>query len=204
MPKKQAHKCPGVCETRYKEMFENFRDSFVMIDLEGNTTNVNKAFVKIVGYPKKEIIGLNFLKIALKKWHQWEMNEIVEKRLKKNGYSGIYEKGYVKKNGTILSSFTVFDKNKNPLYMWDSARDISKRKETEKQLSEKQELLRKVKKIAKISGWKMDLATGKATWTKGTYDIVEIKPGQPIPGLHEHVSFYLPEYQGLGIPKAEQ
>lgn len=203
MPKKSQSKqtCPEVCDTRYKEMFENSRDGFVMIDLDRKITNVNKAFCKIVGYPKKELIGLDFLKITPKKWHEWETKEIVEKRLKKTGYTGVYEKEYIKKDGSIvpveLSSFTVFDKNKNPLYMWGSVRDISKRKAAETELSEKQDLLRQVEQIAKIGGWEMDIQTGQATWTRGTYDIVEIEPGQPVPGLNEHVSFYLPEYQGM-------
>ncbi|HOO91637.1 MAG TPA: ATP-binding protein, partial [Syntrophales bacterium] len=58
-------------------------------------------------------------------------------------------------------------------------------------------LLNKVGTIAKIGGWEMDMATGKATWTKGTYDIVEIDYDNPIPGLHEHVGFYLPEYREM-------
>lgn len=72
---------------------------------------------------------------------------------------------------------------------------ITERKNAERAFHEVHDLLNEVGRIAKIGGWRMDLATGKATWTLGTYDIVEIAPGEPIPGVSEHVGYYLPEYR---------
>ena len=48
-------------------------------------------------------------------------------------------------------------------------------------------------KIARIGGWEHDLRTGAARWTRGTYDIIEIEPSEPIPGPREHLDFYPPE-----------
>ncbi|MFZ2644432.1 MAG: PAS domain S-box protein [Verrucomicrobiia bacterium] len=76
-------------------------------------------------------------------------------------------------------------------------RDITERKRVEKALRETQDLLNDVGRIARIGGWKMDLSTRKATWTLATYDIVEIAPGQPIPGPDDHEDYYLPEYRPL-------
>jgi len=45
----------------------------------------------------------------------------------------------------------------------------------------------------------MDLINRKATWTQGTYDIVEITSGTPIPGPDEHMDYYLPEYRPLVV-----
>jgi hypothetical protein len=56
-------------------------------------------------------------------------------------------------------------------------------------------MLNEMGRIAEVGGWEMDLITRRARWTKGTYDIVEIGYGDPIPGPDEHVSFYLPEYR---------
>ncbi len=58
-------------------------------------------------------------------------------------------------------------------------------------------LLNEVCSIARIGGWEMDLITRTATWTQGTYDVVEIEPGQPIPGPDEHIDYYLPEYRPM-------
>jgi PAS domain S-box-containing protein len=74
---------------------------------------------------------------------------------------------------------------------------IVKLEEVKEECQKTQDFLNEVESIAKIGGWKMDLITRKATWTQGTYDIVEIAPGEPIPGPDEHVSYYLPEYRLL-------
>lgn len=76
--------------------------------------------------------------------------------------------------------------------------DVTERKKIEDALKERERLLNNVGTIAKIGGWEMDLKEGgRASWTKGTYDIVEINPGEPIPGANEHASWYLPEYRGM-------
>ena len=75
--------------------------------------------------------------------------------------------------------------------------DIAERERVEETLRESEALLNEVGQIAKIGGWEMDLITREASWTRGTYDIVEIEPGEPIPGPDEHVSYYLPEYRSL-------
>ena len=75
--------------------------------------------------------------------------------------------------------------------------DITERKKIELDLNEREGLLNEVGKIAKIGGWEMDLLTRKARWTQGTYDIVEIEKGEPIPGPDEHIDYYLPEYRPL-------
>ena len=77
------------------------------------------------------------------------------------------------------------------------ARDVTERKQAEEELRESEALLNEVGVIAKLGGWEMDITTGKATWSKGTYDIVEIEYNKPVPGLHEHVGYYLPEYREM-------
>jgi two-component system cell cycle sensor histidine kinase/response regulator CckA len=67
------------------------------------------------------------------------------------------------------------------------------RMKAEQAILETQELLNTVGDIAKIGGWEMELPSGKAKWTKGTYDIVEIDYNDPIPGFNEHVEYYLPD-----------
>ncbi len=75
--------------------------------------------------------------------------------------------------------------------------DITDRKKTEMALKDSERLLNEVGRIAKIGGWEMDLISRTATWTKGTYDIVEIEYDQPVPGPDEHMEYYLPEYRSL-------
>ncbi|MDD5255572.1 MAG: PAS domain S-box protein [Candidatus Omnitrophica bacterium] len=99
-------------------------------------------------------------------------------------------------NYRIVSS-PVKDQAGKVIMAIEMVEDITARKRAEQALKERELLLSKVGDIAKIGGWEMDIVTGKATWTKGTYDIVEIEYDKPVPGLHEHAGYYLPEYRGM-------
>ena len=46
-------------EEKYRSILENIRDGYYEVDLKGNFTFFNNALVKIWGYPKEEIKGLN-------------------------------------------------------------------------------------------------------------------------------------------------
>jgi PAS domain S-box-containing protein len=55
-----------------------------------------------------------------------------------------------------------------------SFRDITKRKQVENKLHDSEALLTEVGRIAKIGGWELDVASGKATWTPETSRIHEL------------------------------
>ena len=65
----------------------------------------------------------------------------------------------------------------------------------QEQLRESEARLNEMSRIARVGGWEHDLITRKAIWTRGTYEIVEIEPGDPIPGPDEHLDYYLPEHR---------
>ena len=45
---------------KYKSVFDNAQDLIIVIDAKGKITEVNKAFERISGYKKEEVIGKNF------------------------------------------------------------------------------------------------------------------------------------------------
>ena len=136
----------------YKEVFHKSRDGFVKVDTSGKILDANDAFCEMLGYSLEELRDMeNFYNITPKRWHKREQ-EIWTKMLKR-GYSGIYEKEYVKKNGTIfpveLQSYTVFDEGDKPRYLWGIARNIAERREAEEFLIENEERYRTLFETAK-------------------------------------------------------
>jgi len=87
-------------------------------------------------------------------------------------------------HGNIIAGIVVFP-------------EITARIKLENKLRENQRLLNEVEKLARIGGWEIDVITRKSTWTKGTYDIVEIPYSDHIPDMHEHVDYYLAEYREM-------
>ncbi|MBD3214299.1 MAG: PAS domain S-box protein [Candidatus Lokiarchaeota archaeon] len=132
-------------EVRYEELYESMMDAYVYVDMEGNIIEYNQQYLDMLGYSKNEVANLKYSDITPKKWHEFE-NEIVNKQILINGYSEVYEKEYIKKDGTIfpveLRTFLLKDKKDRAKGMWAIVRDISQRKENEIKLMNTQHILR--------------------------------------------------------------
>ncbi len=126
-------------EQKYKDLFTGSRDGIVVVDTQGHFLNANAAYCEMVGYSVEELKQLkDFSKITPPKWRLWEDQEILKYRLLNDGYSGIYEKEYIRKDNNIITveiqAFTVFLPSGVPKYMWGIVRNITERKQAEKDL----------------------------------------------------------------------
>jgi len=126
-------------EQKYRDLFSGSRDGIVVVDPHGRFVDANAAYCDMVGYSLAELKTLaNFSAITPEKWRQWELDDIWNRRLLGQGYTGVYEKEYIRKDGVVfpveLQSFTVFDACGNPKYLWGIARDITRRKRAEAEL----------------------------------------------------------------------
>ncbi len=84
----------------------------------------------------------------------------------------------------------VLDEEGRPRTWIGVCTDITQHKRVEEDLRRNEELLTEMGRIARVGGWEHDLRKGTARWTQGTYDIIEIAPGEPIPGPGEHLDYY--------------
>ncbi len=50
----------GESEERHRTILEGIEEGYVEVDLKGNTVFCNDSFCRITGYPREELIGLNF------------------------------------------------------------------------------------------------------------------------------------------------
>ncbi|MFO1420862.1 MAG: ATP-binding protein, partial [Candidatus Competibacteraceae bacterium] len=73
------------------------------------------------------------------------------------------------------------------------ARDITAARRDQEALRKSEALLQNVGRVTRIGGWEMDLVTRQARWTQTTYDLVGIKPGEPVPGPDDHLRYYVEE-----------
>ncbi len=120
------------------ELFTSSRDGIVVVDGGGGLLQANAAFCRMLGYRQEELMALRyFSELTPAKWHEWEAGEIWNKRLLRDGYSGLYEKEYVRKDGSVfpveLQSFIFFNQDGTPRYMWSVVRDISNRVKLEEE-----------------------------------------------------------------------
>ncbi len=124
-------------EKKFRQLHEGMRDGFGVADMDGNIIEVNKSFAEIVGYSKQALYKLTYPDITPKKWLTTE-SQIIQEQVLKRGFSDLYEKEYIKKDGSHvpveLRAVCIKDDDSNPSGIWVSVRDIAKRKQTENAL----------------------------------------------------------------------
>lgn len=125
-------------EKKYRQLYQNLRDASAAVSLDGKIIEFNDAFRQMLGYNHEEIYQLTYTDITPQKWHEFEKN-VLDKQVMKQGYSDLYEKEYIRKDGTVfpieLTTYLTCDEHGNAMGFWAFIRDISERKQNEEMVS---------------------------------------------------------------------
>jgi len=137
--RKLAESARAEVESRYRRLHESMMDCFIQTDMEGNIVEVNQSFLEMLGYSEEEVYRLSYRDLTPEKWHARETG-IVEGQILPGGYSEVYEKEYICKDGSTipvdLRTFLLLDEEGKPAGMWAIVRNISRRKQAEEALRE--------------------------------------------------------------------
>jgi PAS domain S-box-containing protein len=136
---KQAEAALRFSESKYRKLLESMRDGFAYVNMIGVIRESNESFRRMLGYSSEELSHLTYNDITPEKWHDYE-NKILVEQIFARGYSEVYEKEYVKKDGTVfpveLSATLVKNELGKNEGIWAVVRDITERKLAEKELKE--------------------------------------------------------------------
>jgi len=130
-------RCLQEREEKYRQLYESIRDAYVQIDMAGNIRETNPAFQEMLGYTHEELICLTSKYLTPEQWHDFEA-AIIQEEIIPAGSSRIYEKEYIRKDGTVFPVehrfFLLQDHTHQPVAMWAIVRDITDRKQVEENL----------------------------------------------------------------------
>ncbi len=128
---------------KYKSIIENIKECYFEVDLKGNFTFFNNSVLKLLGYSRDELLGLNYK-------HLTEDEETKKKVFK--GFNMVYEtckpltdfqyQFRNKKGEKIIGETSVYlkyDAKGNKIGFCGLFRDITKRKEEEERFKEELE-----------------------------------------------------------------
>ena len=143
--RKRAEDALHESDVRYRNLHESIRDAIASVDMDGKITEINQSFREMVGYSEEELLGMNFRGLTPEKWHAAE-DRIISEEVIRLGFSGIYEKEYQRKDGTVfpveLRVFLIRSADGQPAGMWAIVRDITERKRAEQDIIEREEKYR--------------------------------------------------------------
>ncbi len=129
-----------------QDIFKTSLDGIMVTDALSNIKMVNSAAVKILGYPRKELLGSKTQKFLQSGDEVEERGKAIQKVLMKKGFLSGYEHKWIRKDGTAvdleISLALLKDRNGNLSGSVLSFRDISERKKAEQRLIESREQLR--------------------------------------------------------------
>ncbi|MFH0794020.1 MAG: PAS domain S-box protein, partial [bacterium] len=132
--RKRAEEAVAASEEKYRTLYNSIQDGLVLVDMQGRILECNQAYAEMLGITKEEATKLTYVQLTPEKWHAMEA-DIVERRIVETGYSDLYEKEYIRKNGTAfpieIRVWLVTDKQGGPKGMWAIVKDITERKRSE-------------------------------------------------------------------------
>lgn len=136
-----------ISERKYRKLHESMMDGFVFVNMQGNILEFNQAYQAMLGYDAEELVRLRYFDLTPRQWHGYEQN-IVNEQILPRGFSEIYQKEYIKKDGTLIAvelrTFLIKNDDGENEGMWAIVRDISKRKAAEEALRESESQLREL------------------------------------------------------------
>lgn len=146
-----------------RSIFEGLDESVILVDLDSRTIkDCNEATEKILGYSKKELIGQDTRIIHIDEEHFHRFNEIGVPRLMKDG---VYQTEFrlKKKTGEIIETdhtvTMVRDEEGNDEIVVSVVRDVTSRKQSEKNLKDSEERYRHIFQNNPQPMWVFDLRT---------------------------------------------
>ncbi len=124
-------------ETMISQLRESFNNGFVRYTPEGKIIEFNETYRQMVGYEEGELKGM-FLQDLTSENSQSVECRIFENLTLTKGFSDIYEKQAIRKDGSIFPvekrTFFSSDEQGNNQSIWAIVSDISQRKEYEAKL----------------------------------------------------------------------
>lgn len=143
-------------EIYYRALFEQIHDAVFIMDLKGAILTVNQRAADMLGYKKHEMLGLAIEETSTEP----EQSNDVVRRLIDGEQIPLYERIFRKKDGSFITAEInielVSDENGKPFYIQSVVRDITKRKQAENDIKDREAQYRLLADNISDIVWLMD------------------------------------------------
>lgn len=163
-------------EEKYSAVVENSNDG-ILIHKEGKIVFVNRVIEKELGYKVHQVIGKNITDFIAPEFHKI-VKEKSNSRLSGEAVPEITQIDLIRKDTSLLpvELSTSLIEYEDGIAVLVFIRNISERKNSEKNLLESEFKLKEAQEISKVGHWGLDLINNKLEWSDEIYRIFGIKP----------------------------
>ena len=131
-------------EEKYRSLYESSRDGIISADMKGQVLDVNQAYMDMLGYSKDELRKLAYQQLTPLKWRDSDA-DIIRNQVLARGYSDLFEKEFIRKDGTTfpisIRVWLMKNEQEQPVGTWAIVRDITEQKRVEAELKKHREHL---------------------------------------------------------------
>ncbi len=185
--RKQIEEALRESEEKYRNILEKMEEGYYEVDLAGDLTFFNDAMCRIGGYARDELMGMN---------NREYMDPETAKKVY-NAYNEVYRTGRpaknceyeaIRKDGTRghveISASLLKDSEGKPIGFRGIARDVTERKQAERELQESEKRLRLVLDATNDGVWDLNVQTGEVYFSPRWYTMLDYEPYE-IPESYE-------------------
>ncbi|MBD3157403.1 MAG: PAS domain S-box protein [Candidatus Lokiarchaeota archaeon] len=141
----QAQKRVKRTEHKYRVLFETSLNGIAFTDMNGHFIETNRAFQEMIGYTNDELSQLTYHDVTPEEYHEKEQI-IYNSQVIDRGYSGLYEKEYIRKDGSRfparIRTWLLYRSDGSPWCIAAVIYDITREKERLKSIEESEERFR--------------------------------------------------------------
>ena len=192
--RKKAEKALHESEKKYRLIVENQTDLVVKVDTAGRLQFVSPSYCEIFGKTEKELLGKTFMPLV----HEDDRNSTAKamENLYRPPYTAYMEQRAMTKNGWRWLGWmdtALLDNNKKVTAIIGVGRDITGRKQTEKELQDLNKTMDLAQEMAGIGYWSFDMKTEKRLWSSKMFENFGLNPKSGEPRLEEIKKVFHPE-----------
>jgi PAS domain S-box-containing protein len=177
--RRQAEEARRAIATRYRRLHESLQDGFAATDLECRVIECNRAFQSLLGYTEAELRGMDFRAFTAPRWHSIELEYL--KLVQERGYSDVYEKEYIRKDGTIvpvqLRTYLESNESGKPVGYWAIVTDMTERLRAAEELRRNERRLALAVRATSDAIWEWNLDTDETYFSPRWYEMLGYPPG---------------------------
>ncbi len=175
-------------QARARRLTESGVVGILYWDLDGSILDANATFLGMVGYTREELEQgrVNWRGLTPPEWAAVDERAIQE--LRAQGFSGLFEKQYVRKDGArvdVMLGSAIFEGESHRGVTM--VVDLSERREAERrlkhlmaELASSEARLRLALDSAELGAWSYDLATGQHRWDARAKELFGLPPEAPV------------------------